>query len=488
MITCLKYSNDMVNFFPSPGSYFEDIIRIPYIEDMPIDNRQNTGREDYFQAAKGDFDIIIDFTLAQGVTSSLTGKTAREFFEEKNKRILVIYEYGNYKRSGFIKRETMVFDYTYSKGKDNLRFTCPSITGELIDYYSSRALPDEDNTDEEFLTFNKFLIEDLMESIEQTRLTIVNNLNIASKCEGQVYLSTPLYNDMRSRTTDLKDLNKWIFIKQLFYTFGIKYDMECDFISPSDNGVITFKITLDWRTTSGIERSFTLTEHKKSFKLPEQKEWVMIKDREYIWAFNASGFRIESTICGGILWNKEDIYFFNQDYNDTANMFVLSQKQIRIETGELVRYLDGDIWRYDFTGGGYGLIPLVSNRDRIAFIADTDGQRFSIGAFGSRIAAGVITVARLFVKSFNYTVSPGPFPLVTYTDNTDKILEKTAKAEYGFLLQDGEIDTKTVVFDFPKGSEVNLNDYQVFGDDQYTFERIRLNPQNEEIEADLIKR
>lgn len=476
----------MVNFFPSPGSYFEDVLRLEYVSDIPLDNKETTGRDDYFQPKKGDFDIVIEFPLYDGVTSDINSYTARQFFEQRNKRILAVIEYGNFKRAGFMARETMEFDYTTSEGNDNLRFTCIGILGEFIEYLKNLSLPDYVNTNTQQVTFNTFLVNGLFDANNQIRLTVNNQLNPVTKFGGEVYLSTPLYNDIRSRVTNLEDLNRWVFFKQIAYTLGIKYDLECDFVSPSSNGVVTFVLNLVWRTESSTTRDFTIKKFKKGFRLPEQKKWVMVRDREYIYTTNlgSSSLQYDLTACAGLLYNKDTTYQANPGSSDIQNMFIAKIKVSRSDTGELLEETSGKIWKFRIENGIYWFDVLVDNIEEINFISLEDEARFSVGTYAPLVSAGVMILARLFVKSFTHSRN---LFVSTYVDNTDDILVKSTKAEYKFLVNEEEKETNTMVYDFPVGSEANLYDLFTYDGVNYSIERMRVDYINEELEADLIE-
>ena len=486
MISLLKYNGDMRNFFPSPGSYFEDILRLDLISSVPVDNKQTTDKENYFQATRSDFDIVIEFALYDGVASAIQSQTVRQFLEEKNKRILLVMEYGNYKRAGFIARETMDFDYSYAQSNDNLRFTCIGILGEFIDYLSTKSLPHYANTATQQITFNSFMINGILEEITQTRLTIQNELDPISKFGGQVYLSTPLYNDIRGRVSDIDNLNKWIFFRDVAYTLGIKYDLECDFLSPSNNGVVTFKLKLQWRTGTSVMRDFTILEHKKGFKIPDQKKWVMVRDREWIGTQDFGGLRLELTLAAGILYDETTTYFSNAGHADWNNLFVLSIKASQVSTGDITEQASGKVWRINVFSGGFTFTELIDDIDKINFITFDESQRFSVGTHAPLVLAGVMILARVFVKSFTYSAGTPPLFISSYVDSTDNILENSTKVEYDFLLTDKEKETKTMKYDFPVGSEIELYDKFTHGGSEYSVERISVDPIAEDLEADLI--
>lgn len=479
----------MTNFFPSPGSYFEDILRLELVSKFPIDNKETTGKDNYFQAKKSDFDIVIEFVLYGSVTSALGSQTVREFFEEKNKRILAVIEYGNYKRAGFIARDTMEFDYSYGteKNEDSLRFTCIGILGEFIDSLSTQSLPDYPNTATQQITFNTFIEQGIFDDVNQTRLTIENELDPVTKFGSQVYLSTPLYNDIRGRVTEIENLNKWIFFRDVAYTLGIKYDLECDFLSPSNNGVVTFKLKLKWRTGSSTTRNFTMLEHLKGFKMPEATKWVMVRDREWISSQDFGGVRLEMTVCAGILYNKDTVYFSNAGYGDQNNLFVLRIKISKVGTGEIMEEVNGTISRVNIVPNGFSFTELIDDINKINFITFDESQRFSVGTYPPLVLAGVMILARVFVKSFTYDAGIPPFYIKNYIDDTDGILESSTKAEYDFLLQDEEKETRTIKYDFPVGSEVELYDLVVHNGDNYSIERISVDPIDESLVTDEIK-
>jgi len=476
----------MANFFPSPGSYFEDVLKLDYISDIPINKKETTGIEDYFQPKKGDFDIVVEFPLHEGVVSDIGSQTVRQFFEERNKRVLAVIEYGSNKRAGFIARETIEFDYSYPKS-DNVRFTCIGILGELIDYLKAESLPNYTNTATQQVTFDTFLITDLLDSVNQTRLTIDNQLDPVTKFGGQVYLSTPLYNDVKGRVLRLEDLNRWIFFKEICYTFGIKYDLECDFVSPSSNGVVTFLLTLKWRTGSSTLRNFTILSHKKNYRLPTQKKWVMVRDREYIYTVNAGDFRIDLTASAGLLYNSDVVYQENPGYTDISNMFIHRRLTTRISTNEVIEDLGGSIWRAEIVGGGGVQLTGITDEVNVLFLSVTEASRFSVGTFAPLVAQGVILLARLFVKSFTYTAVSPPFFTTSYIDNTDDILANTAGVEYDFLIDEKEKETKTMLYDFPNTETVNLYDTISHNNSTYSIERFSIDYTNETLEADLIE-
>ncbi len=430
------------NYFE--GCTYIDKIAVNNFLEIPSFTQEFNSETDYTQLKTDNFTVRLSKLSPE---LSAEGDSLENFLfpsEEKDYKFLVLFEPKTViteddtlsRRAGFLQLDSLVINDTH--GEWYIEFTVIGILREFAEYYETKNIqmlnPAWDD-----ITFDNY-----MQNLHFTKTPlweINNRLDLTSKVSFEVKVSTPLQSNIIYR----QSVSQWRGFKDIALELGFAFQLICHTLNPYNLSSPYFTLHLFWRSEGLKTVSIKVIEHVKGISQKYNNKWVYMANRHHIQEVPNLGQR---TDINGWMMNADTIYNFDTPAG-INNRPIFSA--------------GGTSERIGNQGTNIVIDPTTATGDEITIewtdIFGFNEKLYSVTGIYGKIAAGVITYARIFVQDYTYNQYDN------YNDwGVTAITVNTAIPEYRFLLRgikeikklkavyDGEIGL-FCTFDFTQNGE-----------------------------------
>lgn len=356
-------------------------------------------------------DIRITLSIISGALSN-SGKKLNEFFDPETDNYAPVkfkVAFGlsetNIERGGFVTVDTVTVNEIQNDSGYILTFTMIGPEEEYIQQAETvEALPMP-----QAITFFRFWLSILTNNLNFSRIVLRNQtyLTFQQRLGYDPQVSWFLYNKWLNK---MGSPDIWFTALSMFVDHGIMYEVKHS-ASCNPAALDSFELYIKFPTASQYANEAPEIEfeedHITGYSSEDTYSNIAIPYVSYTPATNADvdifGCLFMNASTSTVSYTNIDKYGFTTDVNSLRRIYSVDRW---IRNG--LRYSNSELKIFG-------------------------SQRAFIGTYDS-INIG-ISLGRCLVKSFNYSITPPPFILETYTDTGfNQIVNATAKLEYKYMI------------------------------------------------------